>query len=918
MDKTGTLMGPYRATRLWNDIITTFRSGMKVGRHRKAMKTYDDCFVASEAIDWMHNCLQTNPNFGPEVTRQQTIQLMQKFLKSKVFEDVRGAKHNKEQFEDNSRLYRFTQTSPLRPIRTPLRQRNGNSDHLAPSRHLDYDQLKKVTCIPEAGLPECKLVAKPLSTEEIENEYKNITLGGLRRILGVESLEGILDREEVSGKYIFHNMNFVNKNGIVTNIERKDQLPVWILSAMKCLAYWPNNKDDRLPDYPGFERDVFRVVQDYFIALEEPLLTFDMYDVFINVLSRAENMGKEKESSSTNSSKSTNKTGSRTSLNSFASVENLMLNLTNQGWGNMAAKNPFDNYARQSVSCLNLSRITPVPEQMLYRYDSTNSVTHSKYETEFSGEGNAAHTVYHEHPQTLSSDQGHGSSYNTTTSHSRSRQASAPSNLKRTSQQFASVHNLNQEDLDNNVRDVEPNLLTSHNKFYSTTHLNTAEQFLSQGGLQQHRDIMGSQNTASTFSMASTHYGGHSQGASTFGYSGGQVTSIYGSRLSRCPSGWDFRGSTATLDRPRSVRSRAYDENSESEPPRPRDPPSYKPPPAYNVVVFNREHQPVISGAALRRNISNNSNSGNGNSSSSTNYYSARSQQWSEYETARASPYDNRLESVDIAEEELSSGYNRLNSDVDRYNSDVDRYNSDVGRYNRDVGRTSFRNVNNNGTSVGRVNESRNESRPTGLFMTEEVVGCVQNALQTCCLFLPPARKRKLHLLLRLMSLTSHNRELVLTDTTTTRQLVLSTFSRCILRSKEEVDLDELLSMRLVGFMMDHYEDILSVPEHLKKQVDDRIIHLRRARVTLKEYESQRLGHSQRAVSELLENIIRDKTMGDKEKKKKLKQFKNSYPEIYSHRFPTSQSEADFFPAKPKIKQPLLSRPLQRLRSLRF
>lgn len=37
--------------------------------------------------------------------------------------------------------------------------------------------------------------------------------------------------------------------------------------------------------YPGFERDVLRTVGDYFQRLKEPLLTFHLYEVFVNILS---------------------------------------------------------------------------------------------------------------------------------------------------------------------------------------------------------------------------------------------------------------------------------------------------------------------------------------------------------------------------------------------------------------------------------------------------------------------------------------------------------------------------------------------------------------------------------------------------------------------------------------------------------
>lgn len=34
----------------------------------------------------------------------------------------------------------------------------------------------------------------------------------------------------------------------------------------------------------GFEQDVFRTITDYFLDLPEPLLTFEYYKLFVNIL----------------------------------------------------------------------------------------------------------------------------------------------------------------------------------------------------------------------------------------------------------------------------------------------------------------------------------------------------------------------------------------------------------------------------------------------------------------------------------------------------------------------------------------------------------------------------------------------------------------------------------------------------------
>ncbi|KAM7320884.1 hypothetical protein ACRRTK_020137 [Alexandromys fortis] len=157
-------------------------------------------------------------------------------------------------------------------------------------------------------------------------------------------------------------------------------------------------------------------------------------------------------------------------------------------------------------------------------------------------------------------------------------------------------------------------------------------------------------------------------------------------------------------------------------------------------------------------------------------------------------------------------------------------------------------------------------------------------AFQICCLLLPPENRRKLQLLMRMMARICSNKEMPpLCDGFGTRTLMVQTFSRCILCSKDEVDLDELLAARLVTFLMDNYQEILKVPLALQTSIEERVAHLRRV------------------------------------------QFQKSYPEVYQERFPTPESEALLFPEKPKPKPQLFMwalrkpfQPFQRTRSFRM
>jgi hypothetical protein len=80
-------------------------------KHWRNFRTYQDCFSASEAIEWLYQYLKASPNFKSHtsLTRQQAIQLLQVFLKEKIIEDVRASslKFQFKEFQDDDRLYKY-------------------------------------------------------------------------------------------------------------------------------------------------------------------------------------------------------------------------------------------------------------------------------------------------------------------------------------------------------------------------------------------------------------------------------------------------------------------------------------------------------------------------------------------------------------------------------------------------------------------------------------------------------------------------------------------------------------------------------------------------------------------------------------------------------------------------------------------
>ncbi|KFV02988.1 DEP domain-containing protein 1B, partial [Tauraco erythrolophus] len=219
-------------------------------------------------------------------------------------------------------------------------------------------------------------------------------------------------------------------------------------------------------------------------------------------------------------------------------------------------------------------------------------------------------------------------------------------------------------------------------------------------------------------------------------------------------------------------------------------------------------------------------------------------------------------------------------------------------------------------------------------------------ALQISCLLLPPENRKRLQLLVRMMARISLNKDLPpLSESVRTRTLMVQAFSHCILCSKDEMDLDELLAAKLVSFLMDNYQEILSVPSALKCSIEEHVVHLQRVQIkyagadtdatfrppsfchqiSTDEFEYQRATGYQEPLAALLEEIAMNKEISVKDKKKQLKQFQKSYPEVYRVRFPTPETEAVLFPEKAKHKPPILMwafkkpfQPFHRTRSFRM
>ncbi|NWW78772.1 DEP1A protein, partial [Climacteris rufus] len=761
----------------WNELTRYFRAGMPVRRHRQRLRWHGRCFTGAEAAEWLQRELRRSSAFGPRVSRQQTLQLLRKFLKNHVIEDVQG-RWGSEELRDDGTLYRFPSTSPVKPLPSPpkknLENFSGEKEKLFKLPSSSKKALKKQDFLhslenlakPKPDVTEGKkegtLQRREISQEYVQETWRNIILLHLQTILGLPSLEEVLQPAQIIPEFVMYNMSHTNKHGVVILQDKEEDLPHWVLSAMKCLAYWPRNNDMSQATYSGFERDVFKTVADYFLSLPEPLLTFEYYDLFVNILVMCGSipipeLGSGKPS--VQEEKSHPQPSKTLPLNSFKSTE-----------------------------CLLLSLLLKEKRGEASRRFSSEELTVQKNQ----GKKWQQHKLAHE-------------------------QGSAGKLIGGSCQNLAGARS------DQNA----PGAFRT--RCYSLERIGAAAgRVWNKAGCDAPRG-----SAASTLTRS---------GKQSLLQEHGVTAVVQLGWAGPAPQGEELGGDSP---RPLSLLGRRSCRSCS----------------AINKPIAEITVKPQLCG-----------------------------QGGASRTEGSALPSKQRLcrSSTELSE--------------------------------------------------GSVPPSPCVLAATPNLLQPHLERVAVEALQICCVLLPPPRRRKLQLLLRLLARMSSNVDLPrLHPAMGTRSLLLQTFSPCVLRCAEEVGLDELLATRLLSFLVDHQQEIFQVPTYLQVAVRDHIEGMKMAQckqqkedicailptysyckqITPQEFEEQKVSTSKAAVAELLENIIKDKNLSVKDKKKKLKQFQKEYPQIYRSRFPSTESEAQLLDSKPTLKQPLLSLRKATFRSLR-
>ncbi|RXG69028.1 DEP domain-containing protein 1A, partial [Armadillidium vulgare] len=324
--------GPYRATKLWNDAVHSFYNEMPLSRHWRGLKQYDSCFTASEAIDWLHDYLRSNPNFGQNVVREQATKLLRKFVKCGLIIGARGTKIYAEDFRDNRELYKLENQSPLKVLRTPGRTPFGTNNK---KKQFTCNTLNENISNEQA---ESFVSTKVFLSDEKVNEFWKETFFEKLEMLSEQLMVGgdgsspLLPLSRINATWIRHNMILLKSKSIsrTEGLSSSEVLPSWVLSAMNRPNY--SSSVCNIPNYPGVEIDIFKVVREFFSEMVVPLIPLELYDPIVRLYIGAEflDIANRTPGCIANSGKTIDNhhDNSISSIASYDSVEDLILNIS--------------------------------------------------------------------------------------------------------------------------------------------------------------------------------------------------------------------------------------------------------------------------------------------------------------------------------------------------------------------------------------------------------------------------------------------------------------------------------------------------------------------------------------------------------------------------------------------------------------
>ncbi|KAL9985007.1 hypothetical protein ACROYT_G007360 [Oculina patagonica] len=336
--------GPFRATKIWNELIEHLRTKVEQRRRRWKFQYYENCFRGGDVVEVLHAYVQNNPHLSKNATRSQVRSLCQILLEKRVIECVAADNSKRDSFEDNNRLYRFSSgpvehviASPVQVERKTSRRRSllGQRDKKAARRKslsftpraqkrfadllMSTESPKDVSIdtgtqeIPKKrrrlsldaglGLRKNKLSMLSSSTDQgdlISEVWFEVALSRLLQLTDVPFLEDILTppiKDDRTGVIVISNsvpepciQHSQQIDCNKENIDNSEMNNVWVTAGMECIQL---QRDCPLPQRGNMgylnvmnakEAGIQQILLQYYGSLVDTLIPSNLTDLVDGIL----------------------------------------------------------------------------------------------------------------------------------------------------------------------------------------------------------------------------------------------------------------------------------------------------------------------------------------------------------------------------------------------------------------------------------------------------------------------------------------------------------------------------------------------------------------------------------------------------------------------------------------------------------
>ncbi|XP_060622525.2 DEP domain-containing protein 7 [Anolis sagrei] len=285
---------PFGATYVWSSIINAIQTQVEVKKRRQNLKSYNDCFIGSDAVDIVYAHLLQNKYFGNvDISRTKVVRVCQVLMDHKVFEAVSTRVFGKDKrsvFEDSSSsLYRFPgaanqMDSPFgKECNYLIRQRPEKRTLLSttPVKAESLEDLLEDLSLKPVNSPQVT-TSSSLSRQIISEVWREQTIARLLQLIDLPLLDSLLEYQKTGAKQETQCSSIAN-NYLDRDILKAfgdSQADEWLSAAIDCLEYLPDvmvvDVSRSLPDGPHRVKVgkllLFDTIGRYYGQRKEPLL----------------------------------------------------------------------------------------------------------------------------------------------------------------------------------------------------------------------------------------------------------------------------------------------------------------------------------------------------------------------------------------------------------------------------------------------------------------------------------------------------------------------------------------------------------------------------------------------------------------------------------------------------------------------